>query len=75
LVELGDQGEGGSNPISITLAGGERPEIGIAEPRGGFDERVEHRLQVEGRAANDLQHIAGRGLVFERLFEVVRAFA
>ena len=41
--------------------------IGVAEPRGGLDERVEHRLQIEGRAADDLEHVAGRGLVFERL--------
>ena len=28
---------------------------------------VQHRLQIEGRAADDLEHLAGRGLVFERL--------
>ena len=39
--------------------------IGIAKPRGGFDQRIEHRLQIEGRAADDLQHVAGRSLVFQ----------
>jgi len=30
-------------------------------------------LQIEGRAADDLQDIAGRGLIFQRFFEVARA--
>ena len=49
--------------------------IGIAQPRCGFDQRVEHRLQIEGRAADDLEHVAGRGLVFERFFEIAGALA
>jgi hypothetical protein len=28
-------------------------------------------LQIKGRAADDLEHVAGRGLVFERLLQVV----
>ena len=38
---------------------------GRTQPRRNLDQRVEYGLQVEGRAANDLQHVAGRGLVFE----------
>jgi len=30
-------------------------------------------LHIGGRAADDAEHIAGRGLVFERFFEVTRA--
>jgi len=44
--------------------------IGAAQPSSGFCDGVEHRFQVEGRPADDLQHIASRGLVFERFFEV-----
>jgi hypothetical protein len=44
-------------------------------PCGGFDQRVQHRLQIEGRAADDLQDIACRSLVFERFFEIARALA
>ena len=47
--------------------------IGIAKPRGGLDHRVEHRLQIERRAADDLQHVAGRGLVFQRFLKIGRA--
>ena len=34
---------------------------------------VEHRLQIERRTADDLQHIGGRSLLRERLLEVARA--
>ena len=37
--------------------------------------RVEHRLQVARRAADDLQHLAGRGLLLQRLGEIVGALA
>src|SRR6202043_1101503 len=48
---------------------------GAAQARSSFTEGVEHRLQVEGRAADDLEHVAGRGLVFERFFEIAGALA
>jgi len=32
-------------------------------------------LQIEGRAADHLQHVARRSLVFERFFEVAGALA
>ena len=38
-----------------------------------FNERVEHRLQVERRAADDLQHVRRRGLVFEQFRQIVGA--
>ena len=31
-----------------------------------FDQRVEHRLQIEGRAADDLEHVGGGGLLLQR---------
>ena len=30
-----------------------------------LDERVEHRLQIKGRAADDLEDIGGRGLLLQ----------
>jgi len=47
--------------------------VRVAQPRGGFNERIQHWLQVEGRAADDLEDIACRSLVFERFFEIARA--
>ena len=50
-----------------------RCDIGAAKPGGRFDHCIHHRLHIGGRAADDVEHIAGRGLVFERFFEVARA--
>jgi hypothetical protein len=49
--------------------------LGVAQARGGLYQRVEDRLQLEGRAADDLEHVAGCCLVFERFLEVVRSLA
>ena len=38
-----------------------------------FNERVEHSLQVESRAADHLKHIGGRGLLLQRLSDLARA--
>ena len=35
------------------------------------DQRVEHRLQIEGRAADDLEHVGGGGLLLERFAQLV----
>ena len=41
--------------------------------RTGGRKRVEHGLQIEGRAADDLQHVGGRGLLLQRFREIARA--
>ncbi len=38
-----------------------------------LDQRIEHWPELGTRPADDLQHIAGRGLVFEQLLQIVRA--
>ena len=45
-------------------------DIGVAQSCCGLDERIEHRLQVEGRAADDLQHLGRRRLLLQRLGEL-----
>src|SRR5262249_48204393 len=35
----------------------------------------QHRLQIEGGLADDLEHVTCRGLIFERLLQVARAAA
>ena len=46
------------------------PAVGIAQPRSSLNYRIEHRFQIEGRAADDLQHVAGRGLLFQCFVQV-----
>src|SRR6516225_9124356 len=49
--------------------------VGLAQPRGGLHEGVEYWLQVESRSADDLEHVARRGLVFERLLQITGALS
>ena len=36
-----------------------------------FHQRIEHRLQIEGRAADDLEHVGGRGLLLQGFTQFV----
>ena len=45
---------------------------GSAQSYCGIQDCLQHRLQIEGRAADDLEHIASRGLIFERLLQITR---
>ena len=45
--------------------------FGFAEPRNGFGQRIEHGLQIEGRAADDLEHVGGGGLLLQRFAQLV----
>ena len=51
----------------------EGAELGSADARRILQHSLEHRLQLAGRAANDLQHLRGRGLLLQRLGELSRA--
>src|SRR5262249_33688978 len=57
--------------VNATFLTIDRGPIRLAQPRGRFDERVEHRLQIEGRAADDLEHVGGGGLLLQRLAKLV----
>src|SRR5262245_24751067 len=45
--------------------------IRLAQLRCRLDQRVEHHLQVEGGATYDLEHICRRGLLLQRLAQLV----
>ena len=60
----------GGNSVAIALAEGDSTPIRIAEPCGSFQQRLQHRLQIEGRAADDLQHVADCGLIFQRFLQI-----
>ena len=44
--------------------------VGVAKPGGGLGNGIKHRLQIESRAADDLQYVASRSLVFEQLLKI-----
>ena len=45
--------------------------LGFAQSRGRFDKRSQHGIQVECRAADHLEHIGGRGLLLQRLAQLI----
>src|SRR5260370_39928344 len=75
LLVFGPQRIPGGPPIFAILEAVNGRLIGAAQSYRSGDYRFQHRLQIERRAADDLEHIAGRGLVFERFFEIARTLA
>ena len=45
---------------------------GIAQARSRLDQGVEYRLQIEGRAADNLEHVSGGGLLLQRFAQILR---
>ena len=50
-------------------------ELGLANACGVFQHGLEHGLQLAGRTADDLEHLGGRGLLLQRLAQIVGALA
>ena len=46
--------------------------IRLAQARCRSDQCIEHRLQIESRAADDLEHVGGRGLLRQRFVQLAR---
>ena len=55
----------------IALAQEDDGVVSVAQARRRLDEGVEHRLQIECRAADHLEHIGGGGLLLQRLAKLV----
>ena len=53
----------------VAVANADDAAVRAAEFDGGGDQRVEHRLQVERRPADDLQHVGRRGLQLQQASE------
>src|SRR5262249_29363193 len=50
-----------------------RCHLSCAKASRRLDQRIEHRLQIEGRTADDLEHVCGGSLLLQRLAELLRA--
>src|SRR6516164_9819859 len=46
--------------------------VGATEARDRLKQRVENCHEVDGGAADDLEHVCGGGLLLQRLFEISR---
>src|SRR5262249_43523272 len=49
-----------------------RGEVGVTKAGSRFNERLQHRLEIEGRAADDLKHVGGGRLLLDGLAQRVR---
>src|SRR5262249_15779543 len=69
------QAVAGDRAISITAVSREpqHAKLGIADASGIFEHRMENGSEFARRAADDLQHLRGRGLLFQRLRQFLRA--
>ena len=45
--------------------------VGIAEPSRRFNKGLQHRLQVESRSANDLEHVGSGSLLLQRFAQFI----
>ena len=45
--------------------------IRFAQAGSRFHDRIEHPLQIEGRATNDFEHVCGSGLLLQRLPQLI----
>src|SRR5262249_40140229 len=61
--------------VGISLLTRDGAHIRFAKVGRRFGERIEHGLQIEGRAADDLEHVGGGGLLLQRFREIVGALA
>src|SRR4029434_8553998 len=62
----------GPKEHSISLAS-YRGLVRIAEASSRFNQRLQHRLKIERRPADDLKHVGVRGLLLERLAQLLGA--
>src|SRR5260370_36231768 len=50
----------------------DRSRVRFAETRCRLSKRIQNGLQIEGRAADDLEHIGGGGLLLQRFAQLVK---
>ena len=60
MIEAGDEAE------KFALALEQPGVISVTQPRRRLDQCIEHGLQIEGRPADDLEHVGGGGLLLQR---------
>src|SRR5262249_32377175 len=67
--------------IPVSLREEERPvflpsyrgAVCVTKAASRFNKRLQHRFEIEGRAADDLEYVGGGGLLLEGLAQLLRA--
>ena len=65
----------GAETIGVALAQEEVGIVPLAKLGRGLRQCIEHRLQVEGRAADHLKHVGDGGLLLQGFGKIVGALA
>src|SRR6516165_10276292 len=56
--------------IGVALSCEDDASLRLAQPRRRFNKGIQHRLQIEGRPADDFEHFGSGGLLLERLVQL-----
>src|SRR5262249_8263900 len=56
---------------SSLLRTGDMSNVRLAKPNGRLNQRIKDCLEIESRAADDLEHVGGSGLLLQRLAQLV----
>jgi hypothetical protein len=73
LDKIKRMAEAGCNAIKLSVLPVDEALVRAAETDGILHQRLQHCLQIEGRPADDLEHIGGGGLLLQGFREIVRA--
>jgi hypothetical protein len=71
LLLLRGEAVAGDMMVGAVLGEPEGSPVRAAKVRRRLDQSVEHCLQIEGRAADDLEHVGGGGLLLQRFAQFV----
>src|SRR6478672_9077376 len=57
--------------VDCPFQAGDRRHVGLAQPRRRLNQRLEYLLQIERRAADNLEHVGSGGLLLEGFAQFV----
>src|SRR5262249_31737265 len=61
-----------SDTIEFAITQKDEGIFRLAKPRRRLDQCIEHDLKIEGRPADDLQNVSGRGLLLEGFTQLIK---
>src|SRR5262245_48119301 len=73
IQDFGRKIVGRRNLQKFAVVHPDNAEYGFAQARGTLNNRIEHRLSIGRRPADDVEHLARRGLMFKSFGQIARA--
>src|SRR2546430_13610756 len=71
FIETGREPMRRYNLVVRAFLTSDRRHVRLTKSGGRFDERIEHGFEIEGRAADDLEHVSGGGLLLQGLAKFI----